>query len=68
MALMERSLGFSLWMSDVLPHPSPQWSLLDVDPDRNVLERRKNSLLILASRRRFVVIEGTERPWWKPVL
>jgi hypothetical protein len=68
MALMDRPMGFSLWISDVLPNPNASWSLLDTHVDRGVLERRKQSLLTLASSRRFAVVEGTEPPAWKPML
>jgi len=68
MAVAERPMGFSLWVSGLLPNPSAGWSLLDSGNDRTALERQAKSMAIILERRRLVVCDGLEPPPWKPML
>ena len=69
MAVAERPLGHSLWISSVLPDPAPRWELLDSGPDRQALERQARSLMLCGavSRRRIAVVDGPSPPPWKPL-
>jgi hypothetical protein len=69
-AIVERPLGHSLWLSRLLPDPAAHWELLDSGPDRQALERQARSLLRVGAvnRRRIAVVDGLEPPPWKPIL
>ncbi len=69
MAIVERPLGHSLWLSSPLPDDQARWELLDSGPDRQALERQARSLLHCGAvnRRRIAVVDGLEPPPWKPV-
>jgi hypothetical protein len=60
--------GYSLWVSCLLPNARPRWSLLHTGADREELERQAKSMAFLLERRRLVVMNGLEPPWWKPML
>jgi hypothetical protein len=68
MAVAERPMGFSLWVSGLLPSPSAGWSLLDSGNDRTALERQAKSMATILERRRLVVCDGLAPPPWKPML
>ena len=68
MTVADRPLGFSLWMSGLLPNTQAGWELMASSDDRDELELRARSLRFVVERRRLVVMEGQQPPPWRPML
>ena len=68
MPTLEKVPGFTLWTSDPLPCDHAEWHKLDQGLDRAALERQARSLRPFMVNRRFAVVEGSAKPYWRPVL
>jgi hypothetical protein len=68
MTVADRPLGYSLWLSGLLPNRLAGWELMALSHDRDELELRARSLRFVVERRRLVIIEGQEAPAWRPML
>jgi hypothetical protein len=66
MPVLDRPHKYSLWLSSVLPSPSPSWELMATSDDHTELELMQRRLGPIAIRRRTCVIEGTIPPRWSP--
>jgi hypothetical protein len=64
--LLDRPKLYSLWMSNVLPSPSPSWELMATSDSHQDLELMQRRLGPITIRRRTCVIEGTAPPRWSP--